>query len=811
MTVASDAALAEGQQAKETSAAPACRTCGPGAKPGRARGPRPVGKARILLAVAALAAVVILLATVPVQRHLLDLVGWIRGAGFAGALVFVLAYVLATVSFLPGSILTLGAGFAYGVGLGTAVVTVGANLGAALAFVLGRTVARRAIAARVEANPRFAAIDRAVGREGLKIVLLTRLSPVFPFNLLNYAFGLTNVSLRHYVLGSLIGMLPGTLMYVYLGSLITSVSELAAGRTSGGFAQQIFYFAGLAATVAVTLYVTRIARRALADATARESEGAAPERNPGVPGRAESHRDVSEPATAEPRLRTAERSQDEPLVLPDDAHNRALTAHVHPPRWLNPVPTGRYNLVVVGGGTAGLVSAAGAAGLGAKVALVEKHLLGGDCLNVGCVPSKALISAARAAASARGAAAFGVRVSGIEVDFPAVMERMRRLRAEIAPHDGAERFAKLGVDVFLGEGSFTGPKTLSVGGQTLEFSRAVIATGARAAAPPIPGIEEIGYFTNETLFSLTELPRRLLVIGAGPIGCEMAQTFRRFGSEVTLFEAETHILPREDADAAAIVERQLRAEGIHLIVCGRIQQAERKDGEVVLHCEVEGARHEIACDAVLLAVGRAPNVEGLGLEAAGVTTDARGVTVNDFLQTSNPRIYAAGDIASQFKFTHTADALARIVLANALFAGRQRASALHVPWCTYTSPEIAHVGLYEDEAAARGLAVDTITVPMADVDRALLDGRSEGFLRVHFEKGSDRILGATLVAEHAGDMISEITVAMAAKRGLGTIAKAIHPYPTQAEVIKKAADTYNRSRLTPTVQRILKAWLRLRR
>lgn len=796
---------------KETSRAPACRTCRTGTKPARASGSRPLRKARILLAVAALAAVAVLLATVPVQRYLLDLVGWIRGAGFAGALVFVLAYVLATVSFLPGSILTLGAGFAYGVGFGTAVVVVGANLGAALAFVLGRTVARQAIAARVEANPRFAAIDRAVGREGLKIVLLTRLSPVFPFNLLNYAFGLTNVSLRHYVLGSLVGMLPGTVMYVYLGSLITSLSELAAGRTSGGSAQQIFYFAGLAATVAVTLYVTRIARRALAGATARESEGAALESSPGAPGRAESRRDASEPPAAKPRLRAAERSEGEPLVLPDDAHNRALTSHVHPPRWLNPVPTGRYNLVVVGGGTAGLVSAAGAAGLGAKVALVEKHLLGGDCLNVGCVPSKALISAARAAASARGASTFGVRVGSVEVDFPAVMERMRRLRAEIAPHDGAERFAKLGVDVFLGEGRFTGPTTLSVGGQTLEFSRAVIATGARAAAPPIPGIEEIGYLTNETLFSLTELPRRLLVIGAGPIGCEMAQAFRRFGSEVTLFEAETHILPREDADAAAIVERQFRHEGIHLIVCGRIQQAERAGNEVVLHCEVQGARHEIASDAVLLAVGRAPNVEGLGLEAAGVETGAGGVIVNDFLQTSNPRIYAAGDIASRFKFTHTADALARIVLANALFAGRQKASALHVPWCTYTSPEIAHVGLYEHEAAGRGTAVDTITVPMADVDRAVLDGQGEGFLRVHLEKGTDRILGATLVAEHAGDMISEITVAMAAKRGLGTIAKAIHPYPTQAEVIKKAADAYNRSRLTPTVQRLLKAWLRIRR
>jgi pyruvate/2-oxoglutarate dehydrogenase complex dihydrolipoamide dehydrogenase (E3) component/uncharacterized membrane protein YdjX (TVP38/TMEM64 family) len=751
---------------------------------------------RVVAALAAAGALVVLAGTVPADRYLLDFVAWIRGAGTTGMAAFAVAYVLACVLFLPGSILTLGAGFAYGVTLGTPLVWLSANVGAACAFVLGRTVARRWIAARVASNPRFAAIDRAVGRQGLKIVLLTRLSPVFPFNVLNYAFGLTRVTLRDFVLGSLVGMLPGTVMYVYLGSLITSLTELAAGRPSSGTAQQVFYFAGLAATVGVTLYVTRVARRALAEATGTAATGA----GSGVPaGAPRARRDEAAPRT------------DAPRVLPDDEHNRTLLSHTHPPRWVNPRPAGRYNLVVVGAGTAGLVSAAGAAGLGARVALVERHLLGGDCLNVGCVPSKGLISAARVAALARAAGAFGVRTAGVEVDFPAVMARMRRLRARIAPNDGAERFTRLGVDVYFGDGRFTGPTTLEVDGRTLAFTRAVVTTGARAAAPAIPGLDTAGYLTNETLFWLTDLPRRLAVIGAGPIGCEMAQAFRRFGSEVTLFEATAHVLPREDADAAAIVERHLQADGVRIARGTQITRVERRGAEKVVHFATGGGAQALAVDAILVGVGRAPNVEGLGLDAAGVAFDATGVAVNDFLQTTNRRIYAAGDIASRYKFTHTADALARIVLTNALFAGRQRASTLHVPWCTYTSPEIAHVGLSEREAAARGLAVHTITVPLADVDRAILDGTDDGFLRVHLKRGTDRILGATLVAEHAGEMISEITVAMAGGIGLGTIARTIHPYPTQAEVIKKAADTYNRSRLTPMVKRIFARWLAWRR
>jgi pyruvate/2-oxoglutarate dehydrogenase complex dihydrolipoamide dehydrogenase (E3) component len=499
------------------------------------------------------------------------------------------------------------------------------------------------------------------------------------------------------------------------------------------------------------------------------------------------------------------------MMRPDDEYNRTLLSHVHPADWINPTPTGRYNLVVVGAGTAGLVSAAGAAGLGARVALVERHLMGGDCLNVGCVPSKALISAARVAAGARAASRFGVRVSGVEVDFPVVMERMRRLRSQIAPNDSARRFADLGVDVFIGQGTFTSPTTVAVDGTTLEFSRAVVATGARAAAPPIPGLADAGYLTNESVFSLTELPRRLVVVGAGPIGCEMAQSFRQFGSDVTLVEASGHILVREDPDAADVVQQQLARDGVRLVLDAKITGVEGRGADRVVRYERGGAAYEIVCDEILVGVGRAPNLEGLGLDTAGIAHGRAGVTVNDYLQTSNPKVYAAGDIASRYQFTHTADFLARIVIQNALFAGRKKASALHVPWCTYTTPEVAHVGLYEGEAAARGLEVTTITVPLRDVDRAILDGEDAGFVRVHCKKGSDRILGATIVATHAGDMISELTVAMVGRVGLGTLASAIHPYPTQAEAIRKAGDAYNKTRLTPLVKGLFERWLALRR
>ncbi len=496
-------------------------------------------------------------------------------------------------------------------------------------------------------------------------------------------------------------------------------------------------------------------------------------------------------------------------TVPGDAHDTRLIAHTHPPDWANPVPAKKYNLVVIGGGTAGLVTAAGAAGLGAKVALVEREMLGGDCLNVGCVPSKSLLRSARAAAQIRDAGKFGVQVpDGWRVDFPAVMERMRRIRADLSPHDSASRFRELGIDVFLGAGKFTGSDTVEVGGKALRFRRAVIATGARAFRPATPGLAEAGFLTNESVFALTDLPKRLAVIGAGPIGCELTQAFARFGSRVTILGNHPQVLPKEDREAADRVEKALRRDGIVLTLGCEVTRVEVRGADKVLHLACGGVAQELAVDEILVGAGRVPNVDGLNLEGVGVEFDHRtGITVDDRLRTTNSRIYAAGDICSKYKFTHAADAMARIVIQNVLFKGRAKASALTVPWCTYTDPEIAHVGLYEHEAKERGIAYRVFTQELNRVDRAVLDGEDEGFVKVLVHPKNDAILGATIVAAHAGDLISEITLAMVGKVGLSTLARTIYPYPTQAEAIKKVGDAYNRTRLTPTVKWLFEKWL----
>lgn len=503
-------------------------------------------------------------------------------------------------------------------------------------------------------------------------------------------------------------------------------------------------------------------------------------------------------------------------IPPFDQHNENWISHVHPADWQNPTPNGRYNLVVVGGGTAGLVTAAGAAGIGAKVALIERHMLGGDCLNVGCVPSKAIIRSAKVVGEMRRASEFGIHLpkDAIQVDFAGIMERMRRIRSEISHHDSAQRFADLGVDVYLGDGSFIDEHHIFVDGQKLEFSKAVIATGARASAPPIPGLADIDYLTNENLWELTELPQRLAVIGAGPIGAEMAQSFLRFGSQVTLFDIADQILIREDKDAAKIVQDSFYGENMDLRLGVSINNISQQAEGKVIEFTHNGQAQSLAFDAILIAAGRRPNVDTLNLEAVGVEYTRKGVTVNDKMQTTNPNIYAAGDVAIKYQFTHMADATARIVIQNALFTDAilplpfgPKMSSLMVPWVTYTDPEIAHVGLYEQEAIEQGYEVDTYKVDLMETDRGRADGE-EGFVKVHVEKGTDYILGATIVASHAGEMISQITSLMVADLGLSHLVKVIHPYPTQAEAIRKTADAYNRTRLTPTVAKAFDFWLR---
>ena len=493
-------------------------------------------------------------------------------------------------------------------------------------------------------------------------------------------------------------------------------------------------------------------------------------------------------------------------VSPLDAHNAKLLDATHPKAWVDPRPTAPYNLVVIGAGAGGLVSAAGAAGVGARVALIEAHLLGGDCLNVGCVPSKALLRCAKTAAMVRDAAEFGINVEGeVSIDFGFVMERMRRLRADISDNDSAKRYTdEFGVDVFIGHGQFTSANTIEVNGQTLEFAKAVIATGGTAAIPPIPGLAESPYLTNATLFNLTERPTRLGVIGSGPIGLEMAQAMQRLGSQVTVLVRDTKILPREDPDAAAIVEQSMRKDGVDFqfsLAFKRVESQYDKPPVTVMTEDAAGVERVFEFDALLMATGRKPMVRGLGLEAAGVEYDERmGIQVSDRLQTTNPNVFAVGDVASKYQFTHMADFMARLVIRNALFFGRDKVSDFLIPWATYTEPEVAHVGLYEQDLEDRGMEYATFRREFSDVDRTIVDGDTEGFVKIHVKKGTDEIVGATIVGSHAGDMISEITVAMQSGMGLGKLASVIHPYPTAAEAIRQCGDAYNRSRLTPTVR-----------
>jgi pyruvate/2-oxoglutarate dehydrogenase complex dihydrolipoamide dehydrogenase (E3) component len=492
--------------------------------------------------------------------------------------------------------------------------------------------------------------------------------------------------------------------------------------------------------------------------------------------------------------------------------DQALLSHVHPPDWINPLPQNPYDLVVLGAGTAGLVVAAGAAGLGIglKIALVEKHWLGGDCLNFGCVPSKALIRAARVLGEMERSPSLGITfATEPEIHFAAVMERMQKVRAEMSHQDSASRFKNLGVDVFFGSAHFLNDSAIALGETILEYKKAVIATGARAKAPDILGLAEAGFLTNETVFSLTQLPSRLALIGGGPIGCELAQTFQRLGSQVILFHSQDQLLNKEDRDAALIIQSIFSQAGIQLHLHTQIERVEKIANGKVIYYRDQNQLKTITVDEILVGIGRTPNVEGLNLEAVGVEYDQKiGVKVNDYLQTTNPKIYAAGDICLSQKFTHAADATARIVLKNMLFSpfnlGREKLSNLVIPRVTYTDPEIAQVGLSEAEAWQQKININTIKISLDIVDRAIIDGETEGFIKIVLAKNSDRILGATIVARHGGELISEITTAIVAKRGLSQLAKVIYPYPTQSEMLKKAADAYRRTKLTPRTQMLLK-------
>jgi pyruvate/2-oxoglutarate dehydrogenase complex dihydrolipoamide dehydrogenase (E3) component len=500
-----------------------------------------------------------------------------------------------------------------------------------------------------------------------------------------------------------------------------------------------------------------------------------------------------------------------PSVLAEDAGNRNLLNNVHPEGWTNPRPADQYNLVVLGGGYAGILTALEAVRMGAKVALVERNLLGGVCLNAGCISSKAIIRTSRVYAEMRNAWRYGARSpENIQVDFALAMDRMRRVRSRISRRRSARDLKALGMDVFFGEARFASPEAITVNGETLRFKRALIAAGARPAIPSIPGLEEAGYLTNETVFELHECPRKLVVIGGGPLGCELAQAFCRLGSQVSLVQDEPLFLGQEERDAAQILSESLARDGIDIHLNTQTAGVRTEGARKLVDLISDGNKATVVADAILLAAGRAPNVQGMNLETAGVNySDESGIRINDFLQTSNPRIYAAGDVCLEHKFAHIEGASAHIVARNALFFGRRRLSALTIPWCTYTDPEIAHVGLSVREAREKNIPVKTLTVPMHDVDRAIADAEEEGFVKIHIKEGTDRILGATVVARHAGELIGVISMAMSAGVGLRRLSHVSYPYPTQAAAIKMACNAYRDSHQSKFRAWWIRKWLSL--
>ncbi|MGB1254125.1 MAG: mercuric reductase, partial [Candidatus Promineifilaceae bacterium] len=488
-----------------------------------------------------------------------------------------------------------------------------------------------------------------------------------------------------------------------------------------------------------------------------------------------------------------------------------------PPDWRNPTPSGKYNLVIIGAGSAGVTLAQYAARFGAKVALIEKHLLGGDCLVSGCVPSKALIRAAKTVGEIRKGAQFGVHVRDLSVEFEQVMAHVWKARAEIAPHDSAEKFQSLGIDVYFGEAHFTGPNSLNINGQPLTFAKATIATGSRPRVVPISGLQAVGFLTNETLWNLTRQPKTLAIIGAGPIGVEMAQTFQRLGTQVTLIDRASTILPREDRDAVKLVQAALAADGVRLRLDTTVARVASDAGRKRLFINKSDGAETVVVEEILVAIGRIPNVESLNLAAANVQFSEKGVMVDDTLRTSNPDIYGAGDVALPHQFTHAAGHSASIVLQNALFADplrvlpKRKYSELIMPWAIYSSPEIAHVGLSEREALARGKAVRTRVVSLGEVDRGVVDSAENGFVKLYTQRGSDKILGATIVAENASELITQITLAMKHNLGLSAFSSVIMPYPTLSEAIQRAALGESVAKTAKKYRGVLKQLMRFAR
>jgi pyruvate/2-oxoglutarate dehydrogenase complex dihydrolipoamide dehydrogenase (E3) component/uncharacterized membrane protein YdjX (TVP38/TMEM64 family) len=666
-----------------------------------------------------------------VKARQAGLEAWVGARPFATAGVFFGLYVVATALSLPGAatVLTLLGGALFGFGWGLLLVSFASSIGATLAFLASRFLFRDAV--RVRFGDRLAALDEGVRRDGAFYLFTLRLIPVFPFFLVNLALGLTPIATRTFYWVSQLGMLAGTAVYVNAGTALAGIESVGGllSPTLLGSFALLGLFPLLAKKVVDAVAARRVYRG-----------------------------------------------------------------------WTRPSRFDR-NLIVVGAGSGGLVTSYIAAAVKARVTLIERHRMGGDCLNTGCVPSKALLRSAKLIAQARRASHYGIRRMIVEVDFGEVMERVQRIVSEIEPHDSVERYTSLGVEVLQGEATLVSPWEVVVrapDGSTRRLSARsiVIAAGARPTVPPLPGLEQVGCLTSDTVWGLRTLPRRLLVLGGGPIGCELALAFARFGSKVVQLEMAPRLMGREDPEVSDFVQRRFQDEGIDVRTATRALRFELEGTRKSVVAEHAGVEVRIGFDEVLCALGRTPNTTGYGLESIGIPlTKAGTIEVDPWLRTRYPNVYAVGDVAGPYQFTHAASHMAWFAAVNALF-GRFRSFRVDwrvLPWCTFVDPEIARVGLNEQEAHARGIACEVTRYGIDDLDRAIADGVARGFVKVLTRPGSDRILGATIVGEHAGDLIAEFVTAMKHGLGLNAVLGTIHAYPTLAEANKYVAGEWKRA------------------
>jgi pyruvate/2-oxoglutarate dehydrogenase complex dihydrolipoamide dehydrogenase (E3) component/uncharacterized membrane protein YdjX (TVP38/TMEM64 family) len=660
-----------------------------------------------------------------------------QASPWLAAAIFFVVYVAVTALSLPGAaIMTLAGGAVFGLFWGTLLVSFASSLGATLAFLAARFLARDWVKARF--GPRLAAIDRGVERDGGFYLFTLRLVPAFPFFMINLVMGLTPMRAWTFYWVSQVGMLAGTIVYVNAGTQLAAIDSLRGILSPA-----------LIGSFALLGIFPLIAKK-----------------------------------------------------IVDGVKAKKVYA-----RWTKPASFDR-NVVVIGGGSAGLVTAYIAAAVKAKVTLIEKHKLGGDCLNTGCVPSKALIRSAKFLSHIARAEEFGFRRTSSAVpgdtathnfSFAEVMERVQRVVKTVEPHDSVERYTGLGVDVIEGSARIVSPWEVEFvrhNGATGKLSTRsiVIAAGARPFVPPIPGIEEVGYLTSDNVWDLRELPKRLVVLGGGPIGCELTQSFARFGSRVTQVEMLPRLMIREDPEVSELVAARFREEGVDVLLNHKAMRFVVDNGEKTLIAEHEGREVRIPFDAVLVAVGRVANLKGYGLEEIGVAA-TRTVDTNEFLQTTYPNIYACGDVAGPYQFTHTAAHQAWYAAVNALFDPfkKFRADYSVIPWATFTEPEVARVGLNETEAKEKGIAYEVARYDIDDLDRAIADSEAHGFIKVLTVPGKDRILGVTIVGEHAGDLIAEYVLAMKHGIGLNKILGTIHIYPTLAEANKYVAGVWKKA------------------